>query len=83
MRVIVALLAALSTFLASAWKAARQLFHETTGALFGVLALAGAVGIWREWQRGSAAWVIGVSIGFTAMMASFAVASFRSARRVR
>jgi hypothetical protein len=83
LRVIGALLAALSTFLASVWKVARQLFHETTGALFVGFAIVGAAGIWREWKRGAEAWVIGVTAAFTLMMAAFAVASFRSARKVR
>lgn len=62
---------------------ARQLFHETTGALFFTFAIAGAVTAWRQWQKGRAQWLVALAIGFTLMMAAFAVASFRSARRVR
>jgi glycerol uptake facilitator-like aquaporin len=83
MRLMGALLAALAVFLRSVWRAARQLFHEATGAFFILFALIGAVSAWREWQRGSAAWLIALSLGFTLMMGAFAVASFRSARRVR
>ena len=83
LRLIGALLAALGAFLASVWRVLRQLFHETVGALFVVFAVIGAAGVWREWQRGSAVWVLAVTVGFTLMMASFAIASFRSARRVR
>ena len=83
LRLIGALLAALSTFLVSFWRVLRQLFHETAGALFVVFALIGAAGVWREWQRGAATWVLAITVGFTVMMAWFAIASFRSARRVR
>jgi len=83
LRLIGALLAALSGFLGSLWRALRQLFHEAAGALFVVFAVIGAAGVWREWQRGAAGWVLGVTVGFTVMMAWFAIASFRSARRVR
>ena len=83
LRLIGALLAALSGFLVSLWCVLRQLFHEAAGALFVVFAVIGAAGVWREWQRGAAAWVLGVTVGFTVMMAWFAIASFRSARRVR
>jgi hypothetical protein len=81
-RVIGALLAALSGFLVALSRAVRQLFHEAAGALFLAFSIVGAAGAWREWQRGSPGWIIGVAAGFAAMMAWFAVASFRSARRV-
>ena len=83
MRLIGALVAALSGFFLSLWRALRQLFHETAGALFVVFTVIGAAGTWREWQRGAATWVLVVTAGFTLMMAWFAIASFRSARRVR
>ncbi len=82
MRVLGALVAALSGFLLALSRAVRQLFHETAGALFAVFSIVGAAGAWREWQRGAAGWVVGVAVGFAAMMAWFAVASFRSARKV-
>ena len=83
MRLIGALILVLSGFLRSLWRVARQLFHEMTGAFFVLFALLGAASVWREWQRGSAQWLIGLSVAFTVMMTAFAVASFRSARRVR
>ena len=83
MRVIGALLAALGGFLLSLWRVLRQLFHEVAGALFVVFAVIGAAGAWREWRRDAPGWVIAVAAVFTLVMAYFAVASFRSARRVR
>ena len=59
---------------------ARQVFHETIGAMFFFFAVVGGVAAWREWQKGSAQWLVALSIGFALMMAAFAVASFRSAR---
>lgn len=70
-------------FFATLWRIARQIFHETTGALFAVFALAGGLAAWREWQRGDRTWLVWLSIAFVVMMGSFAVASFRKARRVR
>jgi glycerol uptake facilitator-like aquaporin len=81
--VILALLAALAEFLRTLWRVARQLFHEVTGALFVLFAVVGAASVWHEWRRGSAEWLIGLAVAFTLMMAYFALASFRSARRVR
>ncbi len=78
-----ALARAAEGFLRVLLRIARQLFHETTGALFFLFAIVGATAAWREWQKGSAQWLVGLAIGFTLMMAAFAVASFRSARRVR
>lgn len=82
LRLIGALVVALGGFFTSLWRALRQLFHETAGALFVVFAVIGAAGSWREWQRGAATWVLAVTVGFTLMMAWFAIASFRSARRI-
>lgn len=83
MRLIGAVVAALAGFFTTLWRVLRQLFHETAGALFVVFSVIGAAGTWREWQRGAAAWVLAVTVGFTLLMAWFAIASFRSARRVR
>ena len=83
MRLIGALLAALSGFLRTVRRVIRQLFHETAGALFVVFAAVGAFSVWREWRRDGPNWVIAVVAGFTVMMAWFAVTSFRSARKVR
>ena len=70
-------------FLRTLLRIARQLFHETTGTLFLLFAILGATAAWREWQRGSAQWLVAVAITFTLMMAAFAAASFRRVRRVR
>ena len=65
------------------WRIARQVFHEATGAFFVLFSVVGAAGAWREWKKDGAAWLVAVAMGFSLMMAAFAVAAFRSARRVR
>ena len=65
------------------WKAARELFHEVTGMLFFLIAFAGIQSAWRTWQRGSAQWLVGVSVGYALLMIFFGVLSFRDSRRVR
>jgi len=80
---MVALLAALAAFFRSVWRVIRQLFHEVTGAFFLLFAALGGVSAWRHWQRGSALWIFGIDMAFTLMMAAFAFAAFRSARRAR
>ncbi len=77
------LAAATGGFARTLLRIARQVFHETAGAMFFFFAVLGGVAAWREWQKGSAQWLVALSIGFALMMAAFAVASFRSARRVR
>ncbi len=78
-----ALGAGLGQFLRTGLRVARQISHEMMGSLFFAFALFGGVGAWREWRKGSAQWLIALAIGFSLMMGAFAVASFRSARRVR
>ncbi len=78
-----ALASAAGPFLRTLWRIARQLFHETTGALFIVFTAVGAASAWREWHKGSAPWLVAVPLGFAVLMVIFAVAAFRSARRVR
>ena len=78
-----ALVAALMAFVRSIWRVVRQLFHEVTGAFFLLFAVLGGVSAWRHWQRGSDLWIFGMALAFTLMMAAFAVAAFRSARRAR
>ncbi len=78
-----ALAQATGGFLRTLLRIARQLFHETTGALFFVFTILGASAAWREWHTGSARWQVVVATGFTLMMAAFALAAFRSARRTR
>jgi len=65
------------------WRAARQLFHEVTGAIFALFALYGAVAAWRQWHSRVAAWIMGAAIVYAVMMAAFAFTSFLRARRVR
>jgi FtsH-binding integral membrane protein len=78
-----ALFAAIAGFLRVVWRAARQLFHEMTGALFALFAALGGVTAWREWQKGSARWILAVAVLFTLAMAFFALTSFLRARRVQ
>lgn len=65
------------------WRAARQLFHESTGALFGIFAAYGAWAAWRQWKLHFALWLMGFAILYAVMMAAFAWDAFRRARRVR
>ncbi len=81
-RMLGALAGAARVFLGTVLRASRQVLHETTGTLFGIFAVLGAITAWREWQKGSASWLVGLSLAFTLIMAAFAGASFRSARRV-
>lgn len=82
-RLIAALLAVLVAFLRSVLRVVRQLFHEVAGAFFLLFAAIGGVSSWRYWQQGSELWVLALAVAFTLMMAGFAFASFRSARRLR
>ncbi len=82
-RLLRALAAGGASFLRVVLRVARQLFHEATGAIFVLFAIAGGFGAWREWRRGASEWLVALAIGFTLMMAAFALTSFRSARRVR
>ncbi|MGH9771472.1 MAG: hypothetical protein ACRD4Q_07210 [Candidatus Acidiferrales bacterium] len=65
------------------WRVTRQVFHEATGALFGLFAAYGALLAWRQWRHGPILWLIGFAVAYSIMMAAFAVGSFRRARRVR
>ncbi len=78
-----ALAAAGRGLVSSLWRITRQVFHQVTGSLFVLLTVLGATSVWREWRRDSAEWLILLAALFTAAMAGFATASFRSARRVR
>ena len=71
--------ASLRTF----WLAARQLFHEVTGAMFGMFAFYGALAAWRGWHHGRTEWLVAACVAYSAVMAVFATTSFRKARRVR
>ena len=78
-----AMLAALAAFFRSIWRVIRQLFHEVTGVFFLLFTALGGASAWRHWQRGSELWVFGIALAFTLIMAAFAFAAFRSARRTR
>jgi len=65
------------------WRVTRQLFHETTGALFGLFAAWAAFAVWKQWKHRPVLWLMGFAIAYAIMMAGFAFASFRRARRVR
>jgi hypothetical protein len=65
------------------WRAARELFHEVTGALFFILALAAGQSAWRAWHNGAGRWLLGMSAGYALLMIFFGVLSFRDSRRVR
>jgi hypothetical protein len=71
------------SFLRSAWRAGRRLFHEVTSSFFAVFALGWAATAWREWHHDTARWLLALTIGFAVLMAAFAVTSFLQARRVR
>ncbi|MGD0956450.1 MAG: hypothetical protein ABR953_06410 [Candidatus Acidiferrales bacterium] len=65
------------------WRVTRQLFHEATGALFGLFAAWAAFAAWKQWKHRPILWLMGLAIAYAIMMAAFAFASFRRARRVR
>jgi hypothetical protein len=65
------------------WRAARQLFHETTGTLFFLIALSAAQSLWRVWHNGASHWLIGMVAGYAILMIFFGVLSFRDSRRVQ
>ena len=65
------------------WRAARELFHEVTGAVFFVLALAALQAAWRAWHNGGGRWLVGMTTGYALLMIFFGVLSFRDSRRVR
>ncbi len=65
------------------WRAARELFHEVTGALFFLIALSAIQSLWRAWHRGAGQWMIGIMAVYAALMILFGVLSFRDSRRVQ
>jgi hypothetical protein len=69
-------------FFGRLWRALRQLFHETTGAMFAILAVVTLMSAFRAWQNGAARWIVALPIAYAMMMIYFSVTSFRSARRV-
>jgi hypothetical protein len=65
------------------WRAARQVFHETIGAVFFLLALMWANAALRYWRQRAANWEWRTSVGMALAMALFGLISFRASRRVR
>jgi hypothetical protein len=64
------------------WRALKQLFHELTGAMFGVLALGWLNAAFRSWTRDAAHWLLIVALIVAALFAFFSITSFRRARKV-
>ena len=65
------------------WRAARELFHEVTGAIFFIIALSGIQSAYRAWHRGAGQWLVGVGAGYALLMIVFGILSFRDSKRVR
>jgi hypothetical protein len=65
------------------WRAARELFHEVTGAVFFILAFAALNACWRAWHNGAGRWLLGMCAGYAVVMIGFGIWSFRDSRRVR
>jgi hypothetical protein len=82
-RMLAALWRSLLVTLRVIWRVTRQLFHEATGALFGVFAAYGAFVAWKQWRHRPVLWIMGLAIAYAIAMAIFAVGSFRRAKRVR
>jgi hypothetical protein len=78
-----ALWRSIQVVLATVWRITRQLFHEITGALFGLFAAWAAFAAWRQWRQRPALWLMALAIAYAVTMAAFAFAAFRRARRVR
>jgi hypothetical protein len=64
------------------WRTLQQLFHEITGAIFAVLALAWLNGAIRAWTREAAYWLVAIAALVAASFSFFAFTSFRRARRL-
>jgi hypothetical protein len=64
------------------WRVLKQLFHEMTGAVFAVLAVAWLNSAMRAWTRDVAHWLIAIAVCVAALFVFFAVTSFRKARKV-
>jgi hypothetical protein len=72
-----------SGFFRTLWRVIRQVFHESTGAIFLVLALFWMSAAVRQWKQGAETWAW-VALGACAVIfAGFGWSSFRAARRVR
>jgi threonine/homoserine/homoserine lactone efflux protein len=72
-----------SGFFATLWRVVRQVFHESTGAIFLIMALFWTVAAVRQWQKDAETWSWIALGGFGLIFACFGVSSFLAARRVR
>jgi hypothetical protein len=61
----------------------KQLFHEVTGALFAVIALAWLNSAVRAWTRDVAHWLIALAVCVAGLFGFFSVTQFLRARKVR
>ena len=64
------------------WRVAKQVFHETIGAAFALLAVGWMNSAFRAWTRDTAHWLIGVSIVVALLFGTFSVSSFRRSRQL-
>jgi hypothetical protein len=64
------------------WRVLKQLFHEVTGAIFAILALAWLNSALRAWTRDVALWLIGLVLAVAFLFLFFAVTSFRKSRKL-
>jgi galactitol-specific phosphotransferase system IIC component len=62
------------------WRVAKQLFYETMGAIFAILALGWLNTAFRAWTRDVAHWLIAVTVAVALLFIFFAVTSFRRVR---
>lgn len=65
------------------WRITKQLFHETTGALFAIFAGYGGYVVWKEWKQGPSIGMMFAGAVYALMMGAFAFGSFKRSRRVR
>jgi uncharacterized membrane protein YfcA len=70
-------------FFRALWRAARQVFHETVGAVFFLIALTWANAALRYWRQRAPNWEWRTSVGMALVMVFFGLVSFRASRRVR
>jgi galactitol-specific phosphotransferase system IIC component len=62
------------------WRVAKQLFYETMGAIFAILALGWLNTAFRAWTRDVAHWLIAVTVAVALLFIFFAATSFRRVR---
>jgi cobalamin synthase len=65
------------------WVSLRALFHEVTGAMFAVLALAWLNSALRGWTGDVAHWLIAITVALSLLFLFFSITSFRRARKIQ